>query len=144
MVAGLGAEVWAETREEGEGMIESEVRSRWVQPRQFVYTDRHSTTTTTSTTHTARADARTRRRRRGCARSRRYGAVIVARGERDVGGGLGYDACQGMCRCHVSGELRLSDLTGTQAGDVSRAVCEQASWDDGCDGNDCDELGEWE
>lgn len=35
-------------------------------------------------------------------------------------------------------------FTGTQAGDVSCAVCEQASRDDGCGGDDAVKLGERE
>ena len=35
-------------------------------------------------------------------------------------------------------------FTGTQAGDVSCAVCEQASRDDGCGGDNAVELGERE
>lgn len=54
MVAGLGAEVWAETREEGEGMVESEVSFR--EAKEVSYIDDGYTTTTT-----ARADPRTRR-----------------------------------------------------------------------------------
>lgn len=41
MAAGLGAEVWAETRGDGEGMAESEVSSEC-----FIIDDGYSTTTT--------------------------------------------------------------------------------------------------
>ena len=81
MAAGLGAEVWAETREEGEGMVESEVSSAG----SYGYS--------TTTTRTARADSRARGRGwegGGC------GTAAVAGGERDAGGRLGYDAYQGM------------------------------------------------
>lgn len=44
-----------------------------------------------------------------------------------------------------TGGLALSEFTGTQAGDVSCAFREQASWDDGYDGDDDGvKLGEWE
>ena len=81
MAAGLGAEVWAETRAEDEGMVESEVS-----PDRRIF-DGYSTTTT------ARADSGARGRRQ----EGRCGAAVVARGERDAGGRLGYDAYQGMC-----------------------------------------------
>ncbi|KAN0100205.1 hypothetical protein V8E55_000189 [Tylopilus felleus] len=100
MVAGLGAEVWAETREEGEGMIESEL-----------------------------------------------GRMLVLAVE--DGGVPGVEGTEPLLLLAVNGTLEADWDTMrvkacTQAGDVSRAVCEQASWDDGCDGHDCDELGEWE
>ena len=52
-----------------------------------------------------------------------------------------WDTMRIKARVSCAGELGLSDFTGTQAGDVPCAVCEQASWDDGYDGV---ELGEWE
>lgn len=52
-----------------------------------------------------------------------------------------WDTMRTKACCTCVGELALSDVTGTQAGDVSRAVCEQASGDDGGDG---DGPAEWQ
>lgn len=49
-----------------------------------------------------------------------------------------------MCTVVVTASDGTKRYTGTQAGNVSCAICEQASWDDGYDSDDAVELVEWQ